>query len=127
MHIARLVVPMAFLLAAGCADGRRGCDPVGPSLSVSDSTPSDWRAEAQSLLATAPGDSVVYIGVVLHPQAKAAFRAWDEASPDVTITYEFLTISAFSVRMPVRALAEMVQLEGIEWIEWNRSWDIQLC
>jgi hypothetical protein len=124
-----LVLLVALVIGAGCSDGGDPCGGV-PSVSSGDPSPPDsvaWRVEAAELLAAAPTDSVITIVVFIHPQAKAAFREWEASSPDVSIRYEFGTISAFTVIMPVRALTEMLKLQGISAVDWSTGLYYPLC
>lgn len=66
---------LAPLILIGCSDAPTLCDGALPQLQQQADI-SDWRMVVDSLLAVAPPDSVLYIVVFLHPQAKQAFVDW---------------------------------------------------
>jgi Subtilase family len=128
MPVCRLLGLSLALAGMACGENVGVCDAGSPLLSLRDSltwgdsvAAWDWRPEAERLLATAPPDSTIKIGVGLYSQGWVAFGEWVRTSPEVTITYAFRTIPAFAITLPIRALAGMIRIQGIAYVDWNHG------
>ena len=63
------------LALLGCHGTTLSAPCGGPSPFVS----TDWRAQVDELVATAPADSAVTIDVFIHPLARSGFFAWADS------------------------------------------------
>ena len=115
---------LAPLVAYACGDSSTdSCTDQDPEqLFVQASTRqanlADWRVRLDSIVATAPADSIVRWGIFMPPQAKARVRAWAD-SANVEITYEFRGFSAFAVDGSIRSLSTVKELDEVTGIEFN--------
>lgn len=119
----------ALVIGSGCSGSGDPCldDPVLNSATASAVDSTAWRAEAAELLSQAPADSVITIFVLVDPRGEAAFREWEASAADVQIRYEFRTVNAFNLTLPIRALAGLLDLDGIPLVDWGTASHYPLC
>ena len=78
----------------------------------------DWQAEVDSVIATAPADSVLDMVVFVGVRARADFETWAE-DQDVLITYAFHGFSGYRVTLEVDDLTSLMSVSGVTGVDWG--------
>lgn len=126
MSLVRLLAStIAYVFTAAACSGidRSTCSgdallaPAGVEQSSADSL-GDWRAELDSIVATAPADSVLDITVFVAVRERAAFVEW-AARRQVPITYQYYGFSAFRIEPTVGDLPSLREQAGVTGVDWG--------
>lgn len=123
-HVRQVASAVACVFTiVGCSGIDRGAcsdDALLAPAGVEQSTgqwPDDWRAEIDSIVATAPADSVLDIVVFVAASERAAFTEW-AAQRGVPITFRF-SFSAFRITPTVADLPSLKEQRGVTGVDWG--------
>jgi len=122
------LVGASIAAVAACSDGSP-CDGfrqfglVAPDDSL---RRADWIQAVAALVANAPGDSIVSVGVFMVPESKQVVRDWG-MEYGANNRYEFTGFSAIAFYAPVRALPDLLLLTGVTYVDLDNSEGYPAC
>ena len=115
----RTALPLVLVTAAyACAGPSEPCADPAFSLLQDEAKAGDWRTEIDSMIAVAPPDSLLDIGIFVTP-------SWTQVVHDSVvaaggqITYEFRGFSALRASITVGGLERLRGIDGITGIDWG--------
>ena len=112
--------------AHGCAGPSEPCADPAFSLVQDEAQAGDWRTQIDSIIAVAPPDSLLDIGIFVTPSWKQVVRD-SVAAAGGQITYEFHGFSALRASITVGRLEVLRGIEGITGIDWGVGSIYPLC